>query len=373
MKRCANRETGGRGIKESRMDGATGTARRWGVALMAALVACAGLWGPAARAAETTIYVLTDVQGTVLAREDAHGATIATYDYRPYGKQQTGPATAGPGYTGHVGDPDTGLVYMQARYYDQEAARFVTIDPIQPIAGDFFNINRYAYVNNNPVANIDPTGMACGGNGEVSVDVQRMRDAADGCDGSASQRSESAGGGAERSVSMSGAPFSHDASDSGPWSAAAIASGALIADDSTGVGVLDDLAIPVILLGAAEIDLQTRTFVTYTLTNASGQVYVGRTSGFGTPESIMMRRYLSHHMALQGFSNPRRDAWSRGPGAYFAIRGREQQLIDHFGGVGSPGVANAIRGVSKRNPAGRAFWSSSNATFGPLAPYTGGW
>jgi hypothetical protein len=68
------------------------------------------------QATETSTYVLTDAQGTVLAREDAHGTTIARYDYRPYGKQQTGPSTAGPGYTGHMDDPDTGLVYMQARY-----------------------------------------------------------------------------------------------------------------------------------------------------------------------------------------------------------------------------------------------------------------
>ena len=98
-------------------------------------------WGGPAPAAETTTYVLTDVQGTVLAREDAQGNIIARYDYRPYGKQQTGPVAAGPGYTGHVEDPDTGLVYMQQRYYDPEMGGFLSTDPVMPDPGNPFNFN----------------------------------------------------------------------------------------------------------------------------------------------------------------------------------------------------------------------------------------
>ena len=56
---------------------------------------------------------------------------------------------------------------------------------------------------------------------------------------------------------------------------------------------------------------------------------------------------------------------------YPAMRGREQQVIDFYGGVGSPLIANKIRGVSKLNPAGYPFWLISNVQFGPLAPYTG--
>ena len=54
-----------------------------------------------------------------------------------------------------------------------------------------------------------------------------------------------------------------------------------------------------------------------------------------------------------------------------AIRGREQQLIDYYGGVGNPKVANRIRGVSKINPGGRLFHAASNSFFGNIAPYTG--
>jgi RHS repeat-associated protein len=108
--------------------------------------------------ANTVTYVYTDPQGTPLAEANASGTITATYDYAPYGSQAMGAAHDGPGYTGHVNDADTGLVYMQARYYDPVVGRFVSTDPVGPSAGNVFNFNRYAYANNNPIANTDPTG-----------------------------------------------------------------------------------------------------------------------------------------------------------------------------------------------------------------------
>ncbi|MBP1475336.1 DUF4329 domain-containing protein [Frateuria sp. MAH-13] len=115
-------------------------------------------WGGPAPAAETTTYVLTDVQGTVLAREDAQGNIIARYDYRPYGRQQAGPVATGPGYTGHVEDPDTGLVYMQQRYYDPEIGTFASIDPHPVLAGEIFFFNRYLYARGAPSRYVDSFG-----------------------------------------------------------------------------------------------------------------------------------------------------------------------------------------------------------------------
>ena len=62
------------------------------------------------------------------------------------------------GYTGHVGD-NTGLVYMQARYYDPVIGRFYSNDPVgwtpkNPV----MSFNRYLYVNNNPYKYTDPNG-----------------------------------------------------------------------------------------------------------------------------------------------------------------------------------------------------------------------
>lgn len=104
-------------------------------------------------------YVYTDPQGTPLAEADANGNITATFDYKPYGSQALGSPPTGPGYIGHVNDPDTGFVYMQARYYDPIAGRFLAVDPRKPVSGELFNFNRYAYANNNPQRYIDRDGQ----------------------------------------------------------------------------------------------------------------------------------------------------------------------------------------------------------------------
>jgi len=107
-------------------------------------------------------YYYTDPQGTVLAKADSSGTIVATYDYAPYGTAvaSMSPAPNGPGYTGHVNDPESELVYMQARYYDPGMGRFVSVDPVGPSPGGFFHFNRYDYANNNPIANVDPDGLS---------------------------------------------------------------------------------------------------------------------------------------------------------------------------------------------------------------------
>ena len=74
---------------------------------------------------------------------------------------------------------------------------------------------------------------------------------------------------------------------------------------------------------------------------------------------------------MQGFGSPRIDAAAQGPMGYAAIRGREQQLIDYYGGIGSPKLGNIIRGVGRYNIAGRYYHYASNKYFGEIAPYTG--
>jgi RHS repeat-associated protein len=129
-----------------------------------------GLWvgvGLQAHAqTDTVTYVYTDPQGTPLVKADASGNVIARYDYTPYGNAvaSLGSPPNGPGYTGHVNDPETGLVYMQARYYDPVVGRFLSTDPVGPSPGSPFHFNRYDYANNNPIVNIDPKGLyACSG------------------------------------------------------------------------------------------------------------------------------------------------------------------------------------------------------------------
>ena len=122
---------------------------------MLAMLLCGALH---AQQQGTVTYVYTDPQGTPLAEADAHGNITATFDYTPYGNQAMGTPPNGPGYTGHVNDRDTGLVYTQARYYDPAVGRFLSADPMVPSPGNTFNFNRYDYASNNPIINIDPDG-----------------------------------------------------------------------------------------------------------------------------------------------------------------------------------------------------------------------
>jgi RHS repeat-associated protein len=109
----------------------------------------------------TVTYVYTDPQGTPLAEADAHGNITATFDYTPYGSTALGTSPNGPGYTGHVNDPETNLVYMQARYYDPATGRFLSSDPDTPTPGNTFNFGRYTYTDDNPIMGTDPTGKQC--------------------------------------------------------------------------------------------------------------------------------------------------------------------------------------------------------------------
>lgn len=117
-----------------------------------------GFLGPVVHAAGTVTYVYTDPQGTPLAEANAGGAITATFDYKPYGSQALGSPKADPGYTGHVNDPDTGFVYMQARYYDPVVGRFLSVDPVTVNENIWGNFNRFWYANDNPERFTDPDG-----------------------------------------------------------------------------------------------------------------------------------------------------------------------------------------------------------------------
>ncbi|MGY4165127.1 RHS repeat-associated core domain-containing protein [Luteibacter sp. PvP120] len=116
-----------------------------------------------AHAAETITYYYTSPQGTVLTKADASGNILSNADYRPYGTQAMGTPEQGPGYTGHVNDVDSGLVYMQARYYAPDVGRFLSSDWDEPRAGNTASFNRFAYAANNPVVNQDANGRCVDG------------------------------------------------------------------------------------------------------------------------------------------------------------------------------------------------------------------
>ncbi|MCX7556712.1 RHS repeat-associated core domain-containing protein, partial [Xanthomonadaceae bacterium JHOS43] len=88
--------------------------------------------------------------------------TSGTQTYRslraPYGDPYNGIYREGPGFGGHATDTQTNLTYMQQRYYDPVALRFLSPDPVHVSATDGSNFNRYWYANNNPYKFTDPDG-----------------------------------------------------------------------------------------------------------------------------------------------------------------------------------------------------------------------
>ncbi|MBR6946120.1 MAG: hypothetical protein IKH64_09295, partial [Prevotella sp.] len=85
----------------------------------------------------------------------------------------------------------------------------------------------------------------------------------------------------------------------------------------------------------------------------------------------ILHSYSIEYTNLESPVDPRLDCWAKGPLGHDAIRGREQQLIDYYGGIGNSKLGNKIRGVSKSNIWGRYYHNMSNSYFGNIAPYTG--
>jgi len=103
-------------------------------------------------------YYQKDGLGSVVALTDEAGQVVQSYEYDSFGKivNQTGSIRNPFTYTGREYDEETGLYFYRARYYDPNAGRFFTKDPIGFAAGD---VNLYRYVYNNPVNKVDPLGL----------------------------------------------------------------------------------------------------------------------------------------------------------------------------------------------------------------------
>ena len=64
-------------------------------------------------------------------------------------------------YRGYVYDTETGLYYLQSRYYDPEMGRFISADLVSCLGADGspLSYNLFIYCGNNPINRIDSTGM----------------------------------------------------------------------------------------------------------------------------------------------------------------------------------------------------------------------
>ena len=117
-----------------------------------------GIDEPLAKEEVGITYYHADALGSIVKMTDQAGSVVHTYKYDAWGNIEVGSAMSGHSYTAREWDAETGLYYYRARYYDPRAGRFESEDPIGPRSGD---LNFYAYVGNNPVIAIDPTGLYC--------------------------------------------------------------------------------------------------------------------------------------------------------------------------------------------------------------------
>jgi type VI secretion system secreted protein VgrG len=107
----------------------------------------------------TTSYYQADGLGSITSLSSGAGALAQTYTFDSFGNQtaSSGSLTNPFQYTARESDPETGLYYYRARYYDPQSARFVSEDPVRFRGGFDF----YAYVDNAPIGSTDPMGL-CG-------------------------------------------------------------------------------------------------------------------------------------------------------------------------------------------------------------------
>jgi RHS repeat-associated protein len=100
------------------------------------------------------VYFLQDHLGSTAALTDENGSVVERQQYESFGAT-TGSVVTRYGYTGREREPESGLMYYRARWYDPAQARFISEDP----AGFQGGLNKNTYVSNSPVNNVDPTGL----------------------------------------------------------------------------------------------------------------------------------------------------------------------------------------------------------------------
>lgn len=134
-------------------------------------------------------YYIRNAQGDVIGLFDKNGVTVASYTYDSWGKLISIKDQNGVNVTNtvtHVGyknpyryrgyryDTETGLYYLQSRYYNHEWGRFINADAEIGYTGEILSHNLFLYCKNNPVSMSDTTGyypnyISCEGGSSIGT------------------------------------------------------------------------------------------------------------------------------------------------------------------------------------------------------------
>ena len=115
-----------------------------------------------------TYYYVLNLQGDVVKLihyiPGFEYESVATYEYDAWGNIVSSSgrlAEINPlRYRGYYYDNETGFYYLQSRYYDPANRRFISADVYASTGQGFLGTNMFAYCNNKPIINSDPSGHA---------------------------------------------------------------------------------------------------------------------------------------------------------------------------------------------------------------------
>ena len=116
----------------------------------------------------TEYYYLRNLQGDIAGIVDGTGSLVVEYTYDAWGKllSITGSLADTVGvlnplrYRGYYYDTETGLYYLQSRYYNPEWGRFINADDVALLSMNniILSCNLFSYCVNNPIMMVDTTG-----------------------------------------------------------------------------------------------------------------------------------------------------------------------------------------------------------------------
>ena len=121
----------------------------------------------AADATEEYLFV-KNIQGDILYVYGSTGNKLVSYVYDAWGNIISTTYSNGGGtsaarfnpftYRGYYRDSETGMYYLNSRYYNPKMGRFISADAYVSTGQGLLGYNMYAYCGNNPVNRIDSEG-----------------------------------------------------------------------------------------------------------------------------------------------------------------------------------------------------------------------